>query len=146
MREAASDPGATYVDYRPVRVIGRARTGLAVAYAHGWSLGRTKMTRPLQADEAAQLHEISFFEVPLGHGPRPAKLHFKHHEGPWTLRAGIPDAEGKAPLREVAGAAPESWEADLATEVPSFGSFDHLYRPEAYDALDFRLTEAGVHG
>lgn len=179
--------------------------GLGVAYAHGWSLGRRKMTRPLRADEAAglhaigrpyaailsegarpvaaltvnlgfrtvivtylgedlrqthshvfwvdkddpslmMLHEMSFFEVPLGHGPRPAKLHFKHHEGPWALRASIPDAEGNAPLREIAGVAPEAWESDLAAEVPSFGAYDHLYRPEAYDALDFRLTEAGVHG
>ncbi len=46
--------------------------GLGVAYAHGWSLGRRKMTRPLRADEAAGLHAIGRpYAAFLSEGARP---------------------------------------------------------------------------
>lgn len=170
-----------------------------IEYAHGWSLGRKKLTRPITAEEARDLHEsgqpyaallsdddtplaairpnlafrtltvtylgddlrqthshiywlrkedetrmylheMSFFEVPVGANGGPAKFHFRLDGDTWRLRASIPDAAGSAPLQDVPGEAPPTWETGTNIPVPAFGEYRGLYRPDAYDPLEFVRT------
>lgn len=107
---------------------------LRSTHSHIYWLDKRDLTR-------MSLHEMSFFEVPVGAGPRPAKFHFLHHECPWVLRASIPDAEGSAPLRDIVGTAPAAWEEGLFASVPNFSAHEEIYRPGAFDPLDFRFAE-----